>query len=207
MMITKEGAKRCCCCGEVKALSEFYKNKTTKDGLADNCKNCAKAYREKHREKNKAYSKAYRKENLEHEKERLRAYYETNREEVKLRGEVYRKINSEKIKVRSKAYRDNRRDLYALNGVKKRAKQKGLDFDITVADVIPPEFCPVLGLKLERGKGTTLPNSPSVDRIDPSKGYTKENIQVISQLANSMKQNATPEQLLMFADWIYKTYK
>ena len=103
--------------------------------------------------------------------------------------------------------REERREYSVWQGIKGRAKKKGLGFDLKVADIDPPEFCPVFGFRLKRGKGSPQKNSPSVDRIDPSKGYTKDNIQVISNLANVMKQDATPEQLLMFADWIYKTYK
>ncbi len=36
------------------------------------------------------------------------------------------------------------------------------------------------------------------DRIDSANGYTKDNIQVISSIANRMKWNATKEQLLTF---------
>jgi hypothetical protein len=65
----------------------------------------------------------------------------------------------------------------------------------------------VFGFALERstnGKPTKF--SPSVDRIDPTKGYTKDNVQVISNLANAMKQNATKEELIVFAKWVLKTY-
>jgi hypothetical protein len=96
-----------------------------------------------------------------------------------------------------------------LYSIKTRAIQKGLAFDLESEDVVYPEYCPVLKLKLETGSARRglCKNSASVDRIDPAKGYVKGNIQVMSMLANKMKQDATPEQLLMFADWIYKTYQ
>ena len=96
-----------------------------------------------------------------------------------------------------------------LRTLKHRAKKKGQDFTLTKKDIVIPEFCPVFGFKLEHnwGKHGGKFNSPSVDRIDNTKGYTPDNIQIISRLANAMKSEASPEQLLMFADWIYKCYK
>ena len=77
-------------------------------------------------------------------------------------------------------------------GVKYRARKNGIDFNIELEDIVIPEFCPVLGLKLEPNIGGNSPsmNSPSLDKIDPSKGYTKGNIMVISHRANSLKNNA-----------------
>jgi hypothetical protein len=43
--------------------------------------------------------------------------------------------------------------------------------------------------------------SPSLDRVDNSKGYTKDNVWVISQLANKMKNNASLDQLRCFASF------
>ncbi|WP_266156761.1 hypothetical protein [Dyella silvatica] len=64
-----------------------------------------------------------------------------------------------------------------------------------------PRFCPVLGLPLYRNSGGRAqgPNSPTVDRLDPDKGYVKENVKVISARANAIKSNATPEELLRVA--------
>lgn len=67
---------------------------------------------------------------------------------------------------------------------------------------ITPKKCPVFGMPLSTGRGKTHKWSPSADRIHPDKGYTKGNIQVISQFANIMKQNATPKELKQFAKWI-----
>jgi len=52
------------------------------------------------------------------------------------------------------------------------------------------------------GKHGGKNDSPTLDRIDPNKGYVKGNIQVLSHLANMMKSNATAEELHLFADWI-----
>jgi hypothetical protein len=107
---------------------------------------------------------------------------------------------------KSKEWKQNNKDATTLHSIKDRAKNKKVSFDLDTQDIIPPPCCPVFGFPLVRNTRTEF-NSPSVDRIDPTKGYVKGNVQVISQLANAMKQDATPEQLLMFADWVYKTYK
>lgn len=91
---------------------------------------------------------------------------------------------------------------------KNRSVARGLEFDIDVEDVVIPDVCPVFGfpLKENKGKPGAYPDSPSLDKIDPTKGYVKGNVQVISQMANMMKYNATPDQLRVFAKYILKTY-
>lgn len=101
---------------------------------------------------------------------------------------------------------------YYLNRAKRlfsqakvRAKRFGLDFDIDLEDIAIPEYCPALGIKLRTepaGKNWGSYDSPSVDRIDPNKGYVKGNIQVISWRANSIKKNATAQELRMISDFM-----
>ena len=100
------------------------------------------------------------------------------------------------------------KDVY-LNDPKRRLFQssrinayaKGLEHTISVDDIPTPLTCRYLGVKIvyRTGKRKRVWNGPSIDRIDSTKGYVPGNIQVISDLANRMKQNATPEQLVRFA--------
>jgi hypothetical protein len=93
---------------------------------------------------------------------------------------------------------------------KQRSKKRNVEFSITKEDITVPEFCPILGIKLEMNNGTGAggkDNSYSLDRIDQSKGYIKGNVQVISHKANSMKFTASSEDLVKFAEWIMRTYK
>lgn len=87
--------------------------------------------------------------------------------------------------------------------VKNRCKRTKTEFSISIEDIYVPKYCPVFGYILESSdKRRPLYNSPSLDRIDPTKGYIKGNVQVISHRANSMKTNATKEEMLLFAKWI-----
>lgn len=90
-----------------------------------------------------------------------------------------------------------------LIAAKSRAKKKNLEFNLELSDIVIPEYCPILKIKLvERTE-----HAPSLDRINPTKGYIKGNIQVISRKANVMKNNATPEELVRFANWVKKIYQ
>jgi hypothetical protein len=94
----------------------------------------------------------------------------------------------------------------ALKDAKRRAKRFGHDFNITKHDIEVPEYCPILGIKLECGIGRAIQSSPSLDRLDNSKGYTPDNVWIISRLANQMKNEANIEQLLNFSRWVQLTY-
>ena len=91
---------------------------------------------------------------------------------------------------------------------KVRAKQNRLKFNLNVEDCIAPKNCPVLGIPLisSQQKGPT-DNSPNLDRLIPNKGYTKENVIVISSKANRIKNSATVKELRLVANWLEKQVK
>lgn len=90
-----------------------------------------------------------------------------------------------------------------ISRAKTRAGRKGLEFDITLDDIIIPATCPVLGIPLKlTGEGKREDHSPSLDRIDSSKGYTKDNVVVISWRANRIKNDATAQELQLIVQYI-----
>ena len=86
-----------------------------------------------------------------------------------------------------------------LNASKQRALLKNREHSITVDDLIalwPVDGnCPVFGFPLQFNSGGFRETSPSVDRIDSTKGYTLDNIQILSWKANRIKAYATVEEL------------
>lgn len=87
------------------------------------------------------------------------------------------------------------------NHCKQRAQQKDIPCTITIDDISIPNECPRLGIPLVQGTKVVCANSPTVDQIEIGKGYTPENIQIVCNLANRMKQNATLEQCIALGDW------
>lgn len=95
---------------------------------------------------------------------------------------------------------DIRYDMYVA--AKCRSKKNGIFFDLLL-DEVPavPEKCPVLGISIEKSRIKNSENSPTIDRIIPAAGYTKNNVRIISHRANALKSNATINELsLIYAD-------
>jgi hypothetical protein len=107
---------------------------------------------------------------------------------------------------RRRYYTPRGRLLMILNSVKGRAKSKGLDYDLS------PEWilnkweecegkCEITGIEFVfRDEGNRAnPYSLSLDRVDNTKGYTKENVQLVVWIYNAAKATGTHEQVVNFS--------
>ena len=175
--------KICRICNEEKNISEFGINRAYKDGYETQCKTCrnkkAALQREKHREKNN------------------KKYVERYHSDPDFRE--HRKETSKKSNIKTRKENPVKWILYSA---KARAKEKGWDFNLEESDIIIPEYCPILGIKLSTlgGRGIQTFNSPSIDRIDSTKGYVKGNVKIISLRANMMKNDANLQELQKFCN-------
>ena len=133
-------------------------------------------------------------------------WYEKNKESIKAAKKRYYE-RTKQLKGRPQKEKtpiDPRmRMFYAA---KDRSKKSGIEFDITVDDIIIPDVCPVLGIEIKKSEDRhACPNSPSLDRRDSTKGYVKGNVFVISWRANKLKGDATPEELALILKYAQET--
>lgn len=128
-------------------------------------------------------------------------------EEFDLRTERRFKQRRESVYRAVKKYNRQHQNRRLYWSAKQRAQRDGIVFDLEQDDIVIPERCIYLNVPLTNtyGRGRIWTNA-SIDRVDSTKGYTKENIQIISDLANRMKSNATVEQLVEFATNVLKVH-
>ena len=80
-----------------------------------------------------------------------------------------------------------------LRYTKHRAKKNGLEFDIDLKfleELSSSRACMVTGIPYNLGgKGISkiFPYMPAIDRIDPAKGYTKDNCRLVCNIVNVAK--------------------
>lgn len=167
--------KQCFQCKQILSVKMFNKNKSKIDGLEHVCRSCRADRRAK--------------------------YYANGGKEHK---QSYCKANPVKTITSS-----------IVRGARNRAKDKNLPFDIDLDYVRSmvgenaelASHCPVFGIPLDwscmRNNGYgALPNSPSLDRIDPERGYVKGNIKIISFRANQIKNDASHQELKLVAAYL-----
>jgi hypothetical protein len=90
-------------------------------------------------------------------------------------------------------------------------KTKGLTFDLEPKNILINKKCPFLGTDLDYSrqgghKAKITDTQASNDRLNNSKGYVDGNVWVISRLANTIKSDATIDELKTFCINIIKIY-
>lgn len=149
--------------------------------------------------------KIWRKANPEKLREYKRRNYYKNKDIVLAEKKRYYSLHRIACLNRSKLHREANREKYIWMDARKRAKLNNIPFLIEIKDIIIPEFCPLLGVKIKTESGVgQQDNSPALDRIDNALGYIPGNIKIISHLANRMKNSASKKELLIFSQNINK---
>lgn len=104
-------------------------------------------------------------------------------------------------------WKTNNPRAYLWSTVKYRAKKESIPFNLDIEDIVIPTHCPYLGIELTTEKGNGhADNLMSVDKIVPSLGYVKGNVEVISYKANRMKNDASIKELIVFARSVIERY-
>jgi len=116
--------KICTQCNEEKPITEFYKNKVSKDFHKTQCKKCynsnredyKKSYYELNKEKLAESSKVYRELNKEKVSERFKSWYEANKEYRAEYDKIRRSKNKEVIAIQKKAWNEANKERNAEVG-------------------------------------------------------------------------------------------
>ena len=102
---------------------------------------------------------------------------------------------------------------HAIRNFIRRCKEKNIPYnkDCLNADylisIMPKDMvCPVLGVEMRFGisDGNSEYQSPSLDKIIPSKGYVRGNVVWISYKANRIKQDGSAKEVMKVAKWLKK---
>jgi len=192
--------KKCCKCKDHKELTEFYKNKTQKDGLSTVCKDCDKAasllWAKNNPEKINARNAIWAKNNPEKGRQRTKKWRTNNLEKAKARARELRAQNPENYLASVKKWQAKNKPIVNFHIAKRRAsKKKACPSWLSAIDLAQiQEF---YDLALAKTMQTGVKHN--VDHVVPLQGknvsglHVPWNLQVITARENFSKGNKFKE--------------
>lgn len=135
-----------------------------------------------------------------------KAYYSRMKEVRYSYQKEWREKNKEKFlrTIRERYLIPEGRIRKLVNSIRSRCKSKNLDCDITAEWVLKKwedteGCCERTGIPFVlRSKGNAECFSPSIDRVDPKKGYTVDNCQLVIWMYNAAKGQGTDDDVKYF---------
>lgn len=132
----------------------------------------------------------------------------------RVKAKAYRDLNREQYNVNQKLGRQTEKTFIAqlLHGAKTRSKQKGFEFSLTVEFITDllhkiDYKCQITGQQMNLNSFSKKDKNPfkvSLDRVDSTKGYTEDNVQLTCWAVNLMKNTFDEEDFKFWIDTIHK---
>jgi len=192
--------KTCSKCKLNKKTTEFSHSNRSKDGLRWTCKGCNSvdwSLRRKNGPTSGFVTVTEKLCNLCRSIKSATEFSPDNRNRTRLQALCKSCFSS-----RQKLTRQTNPEKTILSQAESRSRRFGLPFNLTLSDIVIPKICPVLGIPIQLSACRLAANSPTLDRIIPSKGYVKGNVVVMSWRANRLKGDGTPQEIELLNSWI-----
>jgi predicted acyl esterase len=87
----------------------------------------------------------------------------------------------------------------ALARLKATCEQDGIPYNLTVEYVLTlnhPKICPWVGIPIKRSQGQSTINAPALLMYSLKDGYIKGNVEIVSNLAATIRHTLTNDQLM-----------
>ena len=183
--------KICSKCKKEYPLEMFIKNKHCRNGRAGKCSNCQNEY--------------------------IRNWKRRNRDRLapirrKQYAERYGAIIKERKRMRQMQYPLRVRCQLLRTGMKDRSRNREWKFDndyfsvgYLMGRLSHNPNCECCNKPLDisfKSNRSFNENSPSMDRVDPKKGYIKGNVAILCWRCNKLKQDANSQELRMIANFM-----
>jgi 5-methylcytosine-specific restriction endonuclease McrA len=132
--------KVCTECKSLKALTDFYSDRSRPDGLMYRCKDCLTKYRATNKDRIKVNNRTYRQRHAEQVREWDRAKHLANRDANNARSRAYYQANMQAVKDANRAWllanRSKVREFQRQAQLRRRARRNGLPvFEISKKDM------------------------------------------------------------------------